>query len=250
MSGYGAETYGERWASVYDEWVARQTHISDAEVIADRLAELAGAGPALELAIGTGRIALPLAERGVEVHGIDASEAMVEKLRAKPGGGDIPITIGDFADVGVEASYSLVYIVFNTFFALPTQQDQVRCFRNVAAHLTEDGVFALEAFVPDPTYYEHGQSLRTTEVGPDLVGLTAATHDPVEQRVRAMILQFDAAGIRLLPVQLRYAWPPEIDLMARLAGLRLRDRWGGWDRSLFTSDSGRHVSIYEHAPGN
>src|SRR2546423_3019382 len=133
MSGYGAETYGERWASVYDEWVARQTHISDAEVIADRLAELAGAGPALELAIGTGRVALPLAERGVEVHGIDASERMVEKLRAKPGGDRIPVTMGDFADVGAGGTFPLIYVVFNTFFALPSQADQIRCFAGVAA---------------------------------------------------------------------------------------------------------------------
>src|SRR5207237_5808246 len=164
MEGYDASTYGERIADVYDEWYAEAEFLETDAVVA-MLAELAGAGPALELAIGTGRVALPLAERGIEVHGIDASEAMVEKLRAKPGGVDIPTTVGDFADVGVEASYSLVYIVFNTFFALPTQQDQVRCFRNVAAHLTEDGVFALEAFVPDPTYYAHGQSLRTTELG-------------------------------------------------------------------------------------
>src|SRR5947207_1750896 len=175
MAGYEPSTYGERWADVYDAWVARQSHISD-------VAELAGSGPALELAIGTGRVALPLAARGVAVHGIDASEAMVGRLREKPGGDAIPVTIGDFADVGVEGAYPLVYVAFNTFFALLTQDDQVRCFRNVADHLSNEGVFALEAFVFDPTLYDHGQSLRTSELETDLVGLTAAAHDPVEQR--------------------------------------------------------------------
>src|SRR5919204_6558610 len=183
MPEYGPETYGDRWAGVYDQWVTRQTHVSDAEAIADRLAELAGEGPALELAIGTGRVALPLAARGVGVHGIDASEAMVARMRAKPGGDAIPVTMGDFAAVEVEGRYPLVYVVFNTFFALFTQDDQVRCFRNVAAHLSSRGVFVLEAFVPDLTYYDRGQSVRATEVAPDLVSVTAALHDPVEQRV-------------------------------------------------------------------
>src|SRR5438874_24093 len=129
MAESEASTYGDRWADVYDDWVSRQTHISDGDEIADRLAELAGPGPALELAIGTGRVALPLAAHGVEVHGIDASEAMVAKLRAKPGGDAIPVVLGDMADVGVDGVYSLVYVVFNTFFALLTQEDQVRCFR-------------------------------------------------------------------------------------------------------------------------
>src|SRR6266571_6023919 len=137
MAEYEASTYGDRWADLYDEWVAHQTQVADAEVIADGLAELAGTGPALELAIGTGRVALPLAARGIEVHGIDASEAMVSKLRARPGGESIPVTMGNFADVPVEGEFPLVFVVFNTFFALLTQEEQVRCFRNVAAHLAE-----------------------------------------------------------------------------------------------------------------
>ncbi len=245
MAEYEASTYGDRWADLYDEWVAHQTQVADAEVIADGLAELAGTGPALELAIGTGRVALPLAARGVEVHGIDASEAMVAKLRAKPGGDAIPVTTGDFAEVGVEGAYPLVYVVFNTFFALLTQEDQVRCFHNVAAHLTEDGVFLVEAFVFDPSYFSGGQSVRTTEVDADSVGLVASIHDPVQQRIHSMILLLDETGTRRLPVQLRYASPSELDLMARLAGLRLRERWGGWDRETFTAASGRHISVYE-----
>jgi SAM-dependent methyltransferase len=247
MAEYEPSTYGDRWADLLDEWVARQGHVADPDVIADRLAELAGSGPALELAIGTGRVALPLAARGVEVHGIDASESMVARLRAKPGGDAIPFVIGDMADVGVDGVYSLVYVVFNTLFALLTQDDQVRCFRNVAAHLAEGGAFAMEAFVFDAGYYDRGQSLRTSELGSDLVGLTASMHDPVEQRIRAMIVMIDGVGTRLLPVQLRYAWPSELDLMARLAGLRLRERWGGWNREPFTAASGAHVSLCERA---
>src|SRR5919204_1405043 len=248
MSGYGPETYGERWADVYDAWVSRQTHVADSEQVAERLAEIAGAGPALELAIGTGRVALPLVARGVEVHGIDASQAMVAKLREKPGGDAVPVTIGDFADVPVDGAYPLAYVVFNTFFALLSQEEQVRCFRNVGGHLADGGVFVMEAFVPDPTYYERGQSVRATEVEPELVSFTVALHDAAEQRVRAMIVVLEGAGFAQLPVQLRYAWPSEIDLMARLAGLRLRERWAGWDRSPFTSASGKHVSVYERAP--
>ena len=147
MEGYGPETYGERIAEVYDEWFHPPT---SAEDTVEFLAVLAGDGPVLELAIGTGRIALPLAARGIEVHGIDASEAMVAKLRAKPGGEDIPVTLGDFADVGVEGHYPLITIVFNTLWALLAQEDQVRCVRNVAEHLTEDGTFVTEMYVPDP----------------------------------------------------------------------------------------------------
>ena len=153
MKEYDAWTYGDRVADVYDELYAAL----DPSDAVEALARLAGSGPALELAIGTGRIALPLAARGVEVHGIDASEAMVAKLRDKPGGAAIPITMGDFADVAVDGRYSLVYVVFNTFFGLLTQEDQVRCFRNVATRLADDGVFVIEAFVPDVTRFDRAQ---------------------------------------------------------------------------------------------
>jgi hypothetical protein len=211
------------------------------------LADLAKDGPALELAIGTGRIALPLAARGVEVHGIDASEKMVEQLRAKPGGDAVPVTIGDFADVAVDGRYRLVYIVFNTFFALLTQEDQVRCFANVAEHLTDDGAFVVEAFVPDVARFVRGQNVSATAVEVDRVTLDVATHDANEQRVRAMVVNIEGGRANAYPVQLRYAWPSELDLMARLAGLRLRERWSGWGRTPFTSSSGGHVSIYEGA---
>jgi SAM-dependent methyltransferase len=244
MEGYRPETYGDRIADVYD---ATTADLPDPGDCVDRLAELAGPGPALELGIGTGRVALPLAARGVQVHGIDASEAMVERLRAKPGGEAIPVTLGDFAGVPVEGSYRLVYVVFNTFFALLTQDDQVRCFAGVARRLAPGGAFLLQGFVPDQGLYSGGQSVRTTHLGLDQARLDLARHDPVAQRVDFQHVLLTEGGIRLYPGALRYAWPSELDLMARLAGLRLRERWGGWRREPFGADSGLHVSVYEHA---
>jgi SAM-dependent methyltransferase len=244
MEHYRPETYGDRIADVYDAMMAG---LPDPADCVDRLAELAGAGPALELGIGTGRVALPLATRGVPVHGIDASAAMVERLRAKPGGDAIPVTFGDFAGVPVEGRYRLVYVVFNTFFALLTQDDQLRCFAGVADRLVPGGAFLVSGFVPDLTLYSGGQSVRTTEVGLDRARLDLARHDPVAQRVDFQHVLLTEAGVRLYPGALRYAWPSELDLMARLAGLRLRERWGGWRREPFGADSGLHVSVYEHA---
>jgi SAM-dependent methyltransferase len=240
MEGYGPATYGDRIADVYDSLYKEL----DTEAAVATLAELAGEGPVLELAIGTGRLALPLAARGLEVHGIDASEAMVAKLREKPGGDRIPVTMGDFADVGVTGSYSLIFVGFNTFFALTTQGDQLRCFANVAAHLTGGGVFALEAFFPDLGRFDRGQRPHVAVVEPDRVMIDAAKHDPVEQRVDSSHIIFTNEGTTLHPVSIRYAFPSELDLMARLAGLELQNRWGGWRREPFTADSHRHVSVY------
>jgi SAM-dependent methyltransferase len=181
------------------------------------------------------------------VHGIDASAAMVERLRAKPGGEAVPVTLGDFAGVPVEGSYRLVYVVFNTFFALLTQDDQVRCFAAVARHLAPGGAFVVQGFVPDQSLYAGGQSVRATHLRLDQVRLDLARHDPAAQRVDFQHVVLTEAGVRLHPGALRYAWPSELDLMARLAGLRLRDRWGGWRREPFGADSDLHVSVYEHA---
>jgi SAM-dependent methyltransferase len=244
MEGYRPETYGDRIADVYDAMMAG---LPDPTDCVDRPAELAVPGPALELGIGTGRVALPLAARGVQVHGIDASAAMVERLRAKPGGDAVAVTFGDFAGVPVEGRYRLVYVVFNTFFALLTQDDQLRCFAAVADRLAPGGAFLLSGFVPDPTLYSGGQSVRTTEVGLDRARLDLARHDPVAQRVDFQHVLLTEGGIGLYPGALRYAWPSELDLMARLAGLRLRERWGGWRREPFGADSGLHVSVYEQA---
>jgi SAM-dependent methyltransferase len=244
MKEYGPATYGDRIAEVYDEWQATRL---DTDAAVDTLAELAASGPALELGIGTGRIALPLAARGIAVQGIDASEAMVVKMRAQPGGEAIPVTMGDFADVAVEGRFSLIFVVFNTFFGLLEQDEQIRCFRNVADHLADDGLFVVEAFVPDPARFDRGQRVATTLVESDRVRLDLSTHDPVKQQVFTQHLAIDDEEIRLYPVRLRYAWPAELDLMARLAGLRLRDRWSDWRRSPFGAGSAQHVSVYRRS---
>ena len=241
MRDYDQTTYGERVADLYDELYGAL----DPGPAASFLADLAGAGPALELGIGTGRVALPLKERGVEVHGIDASPAMVERLRAKPGGADLPVTIGDFADVAPAGPFSLVFVVFNTLFALPTQDDQVRCFGNVAARLAPGGRFVVEAFVPDLTRFHHDQALLVTAVEVGGVRIDASRHDRLAQRISAQHVIVGERGVRLVPVELRYAWPAELDLMARVAGLRHAGRWGGWAMQPFTAASGVHVSVYE-----
>lgn len=243
MQDYDASTYGDNIAEVYDEWYAKYAR-ADTDGAVDYLAALAGKGPVLELAIGTGRVALPLAARGLEVHGIDASQAMVAKLRAKPGGDRIPVTIGDFADVGVSGKYSLVFVVFNTIFALLTQEDQIRCFRNVAAHLTKDGNFVVEAFVPDLGRFDRNQRFAVEGIESNQVRIEASQHDPVSQSVQSRHMVLSDQGVKFYPLKIRYAWPSELDLIARLAGLRLRDRQGGWRREPFDASSGSHVSVY------
>jgi SAM-dependent methyltransferase len=241
MHTYDITTYGERMAEVYDQWpgVPQNT-----DAIVAGLTRLAGPGPILELGIGTGRIALPLAQQGLRVHGIDASPAMVARLRRKPGGEQIPVTLGNFADMAVEGRFTLIFVVFNTFFGLLSQDDQVRCMQGVAQHLTDDGVFVLEAFVPDLTRYDRGQRVEARQVETDQVHLATSVHDPVQQRVMTQQVVLAEHGIRFYPVQTRYAWPSELDLMARLAGLQLRHRWAGWAEEPFTATSGNHVSVY------
>lgn len=234
-------SFGEGVAGLYDKLSQR----GDEEETVAFLAELANGGPALELAIGTGRVALPLAERGIRVDGIDISEAMVAQLRAKPGGDKLNVTIGDFADVAVDGTYKLIYVVFNTFYNLLTQDDQVRCFQNVASHLTDDGVFLIEALVPGPLYrLRDNQYVHAEDVGVDHVRLDVARHDPVNQLLEESHVTLTANGVHLNPIVTRYVWPSELDLMARLAGLRLKDRYAGWKREPVTASSARHVSVY------
>lgn len=209
------------------------------------LAPLAGDGAALELGIGAGRIALPLAERGIRVDGIDISPAMVAELRGKPGGAQLAVTIGDFADVAAAGSYSLIYIVWNTFFNLLTQDDQVRCFQNVAAHLTDGGSFVIETYMPTFLYrLRDNQYVNAESVELDEVRLDVLRHDAARQMIDESHVSLSRAGVRLEPVVQRYAWPSELDLMARIAGLRLKERCGGWAREPFTSASEMHVSVY------
>lgn len=211
------------------------------------LCGVARGGDALELGIGTGRVALPLSARGVKVHGIDSSPAMVDKMRKKPGGENIPVTLGDFADVPVQGLFDLIYVVFNTFFSVLTQKAQVKCFQSCAQHLKEEGAFVLENFVPDLTRFDRGQRTDTISVIVDHVRIDAAIHDAVNQRCYVQHVLIEEKGIRLYPVQLRYVWPSELDLMARLAGLELRNRYGGWKKEPFSSASARHVSVYGRA---
>jgi SAM-dependent methyltransferase len=244
VSDYDAASYGDKIADVYDEWYAQL----DTSGAVDFLAELAGPGPALELGIGTGRLALPLSERGLEVHGIDASEPMVAKLRGKPGGDRIPITMGDFTDLELEGRFSLIVVAFSTLFSLRSQEEQVRCFRNVALHLNDDGLFVIEAFVPDVARFDRQQRVGASRVRSDEeIMLEVSQHDPVEQRVDSHHVVVSEAGIKMYPVKIRYAYPAELDLMAQLAGLRLRERWGSWRREPLTASSIWHVSVYERA---
>jgi cyclopropane fatty-acyl-phospholipid synthase-like methyltransferase len=234
-------SFDEEAAESYDEEDDREHAMPTVAF----LEQLAGGGPALELAIGTGRVALPLAERGVRVDGIDFSPPMVAKLRAKPGGDQIAVTMGNFADVPVSGTYRLIFLVFNTLFNLLTQDEQVRCFENVATHLTDDGSFVVEAFVP--TYYtglRGNQYVDAQALEVDRVIFDVGRLDPVKQLYYESHVVLTREGVRLFPIVCRYAWPSELDLMARIAGLRLKERYGGWNREPFTSTSSTHVSVY------
>ncbi|MFN0074616.1 MAG: class I SAM-dependent DNA methyltransferase [Chloroflexota bacterium] len=241
MFEFGPATYGDRIAGVYDTWYSIPQDTDDTVAF---LAPLAQGKSALELGIGSGRIALPLAARGMNVSGIDASEAMLEKLREKPGSEVVATYLGDFADVDVTGRFELIFAAFNTFFALASQDEQIRCFQNVAQRLDPGGAFVIEAFVPDLSRYSGNQDLATKAIEANLVVLDAAVHDPVTQTISVQHVVIGEWGVQLYPVLLRYAWPGELDLMARLAGLRLRDRWSGWLNEPFTAQSQKHVSVY------
>ncbi|NUT51552.1 MAG: class I SAM-dependent methyltransferase [Saccharothrix sp.] len=245
MENYGPGTYGALNADVYDDWHATL----DPTDAVRRLAELIASGPAgpvLELAVGTGRVTIPLAAEGVDLRGIDASEEMVARLRAKPGGERIPVAIGDMADVdpGTDERFAMVFVVFMTFFFLLTQEEQLRCFANVAERLLPGGRFVLETPVPDLARYPRDQNLEVHRLGLDHVRLTAVVHDPVAQRFDGHHVLITNEGIRLAPASMRYAWPGELDLMARLAGLERRHRWGGWNHEPFRGQ-GNCVTVYE-----
>lgn len=239
MESYDETTYGKRIASVYDDLY------SDYEESAiDLLAQLAGTGRVLELGIGTGRVAIPLYHRGVNIMGIDASPRMIKKLQAKVGGEDISVVEGNFAEIDLDARFDLIYVVFNTFFALQTQEEQVRCFQSVAQHLTEGGVFLMEVFVPDLYRFDKDQTVRVIHLSEGEVRLEVSQHHPVGQQVNSQSIFLTEHDVRLYPVKLRYAWPSELDLMAKLADLTLINRWSSWDKETFTERSGKHISVY------
>lgn len=236
--------FGERAAAGYDAGSADMFAPAVLDPTVDVLADLAGDGAALELGIGTGRVALPLRQRGVRVHGIDLSPQMVAQMRAKPGGQDIAVTIGDIATTRVEGTFRLAYLVYNTITNLTTQDAQVACFRNAAAHLEPGGCFVVEVFVPILQRLPPGETYRVFHH--DRGRLSFDEYDVATQSLTSYHYRFHGDGrYELFPVPFRYVWPSELDLMARLAGMRLRDRWADWHRSPFTSESSSHVSVWE-----
>jgi SAM-dependent methyltransferase len=236
--------FGERVAERYDESSADMFDPVVVDPAVDFLVELAGDGAALELGIGTGRIAIPLAQRGIRVHGIDLSEAMVARLRAKPGGEAIAVTIGDFATTIVEGTFSVAYLVFNTIMNLTTQDEQVACFQNVAAHLEPGGCFVIEVGVPSLRRLPPGETIHVFSFeSPTQFGLDE--FDVARQGLVSHHYEIVDGRLERVSVPFRYAWPSELDLMARLAGMTLRERWSGWKREPFTSDSTKHISVWE-----
>jgi SAM-dependent methyltransferase len=237
----------------FDEAVARRYDSSsdpefDPEVIratVDFLEPLAATGRALELGVGTGRIALPLAARGIAVHGIDLSRAMVRRLRAKPGGKEVGVTIGDFSTTRVEGRFSLAYLVFNAILNLTSQAAQVACFRNVAAHLQPGGVFVIEVGVPELQRLPPGETVLPFLVRENRWGFDE--YDVANQGLVSHHFEIVDGRAHRLSVPFRYVWPSELDLMAAMAGMRLRERWSGWRREPFTSESRQHISVWETA---
>jgi SAM-dependent methyltransferase len=239
--------FEEHVAARYDASCADMFEPSVVDAAVDILAELAGAGRALELGIGTGRIALPLARRGVKVHGIELSRAMVARLRAKPGGEAIGVTIGDFATARADGTFTVAYLVFNTIMNLTTQPAQVACFRNVAAHLEPGGCFVIEVMIPDLRRLPAGQNVVPFHASPTRWAFDI--YDVATQTMSSNYVEVTDGRGEYTSTPFRYVWPAELDLMAQLAGLRLRERWAGWTREPFTSESRQHVSIWEKPTG-
>jgi SAM-dependent methyltransferase len=239
--------FDERIAARYDESAA---HLFEPDVVGpvvDFLVELAADGGALELGIGTGRIALPLASRGVPVHGIELSKAMVARMRTKPGGEDIGVTIGDFATARVDRSFSVAYLVANTIMNLTTQAAQVACFRNVAAHLRPGGCFVIDVVIPDLRRLPPGQTILAYDLSETRWSFDE--YDVMTQGLTSNHFEIVDGRLERFSAPFRYVWPAELDLMAQLAGMRLRERWAGWKREPFTSESGKHVSVWEKPAG-
>ncbi|MDP9388008.1 MAG: class I SAM-dependent methyltransferase [Actinomycetota bacterium] len=236
-TAYGASGIADEYDDLYaGHW--------ETEAAVERLAELSAGGPVLELGIGTGRLALPLLERGIEVHGVDASADMVAKLRAKPGGERIPVVVADFASADAGRGFSIVVLAVNTIYALPDQRAQVRCFVNAARHLAPAGRFVVEAWVPDVGAFRHHRLVRPRVVRPDTVSIESVEHDPVEQMMRTTQAVLRDGSVRVYPANHRYAWPAELDLMAQIAGFDREARWADWSGAPFTADSTAHVSVY------
>ena len=239
-AAFDPSEYGRNFAEVYDEVYA---HLSPDEAV-ECLSRLADGGAVLEFGIGTGRLALPLAARGLAVDGIEGSPEMVAALRRKAGGDALRVEVGDFATTTTGRRYAVVVLAFNTVNALPSQDAQVRTVANAAAHLADGGRFVVENWVPDPAAFHRGRSVRVHEIDSGQVLLDVAEIHPAEQRMTTTRLAFTDGGVRLLPADHRYVWPAELDLMARLAGLRLEHRWADWAGRAFGDDSSSYVAVY------
>jgi SAM-dependent methyltransferase len=239
--------FGERVAARYDESSAEMFDPAVVEPVVDLLAGLAGSGRALELGIGTGRIALPLAQRGVPVHGIELSKAMAARLREKPGGEHIGVTIGDFATTTVDGTFAVAYLVFNTIMNLTTQAEQVACFRNVAAHLEPGGCFVIEVGVPELRRLPPGETIRAFDVSETHWGIDE--FEVATQGLTSHHITIVDGNLERVSIPFRYVWPAELDLMAQMAGMTLRERWRGWKHEPFTSESRKHVSVWEKPAG-
>lgn len=236
FDGRIATTYEDKWPELFETAVV--------DPVVDFLADLAGGGAALELGVGTGRIAVPLRQRGVLVHGIELSPDMVAQLRAKPGAGDIAVSIGDFATTKVDATFAVAYLVLNTIMNLTTQEEQVACFQNVAAHLEPGGYFVIEVIVPELQRLPPGETIRAFTVTPTHLGFDQFT-DLTTQSCSSHHHWVVDGQLQTFSAPFRYVWPSELDLMARLAGMRLHERWGDWSHETFRSDSRKHVSVWQ-----
>ena len=243
MPEFDSRSYGKAVARSFD---MLYPEVPKDDPMVQALAGWAGHGQALELGIGTGRVAIPLALRGVRVDGIDVSAEMLTRLRSKAGKAPVHAHLGDMADFHLSRTYPLIYVVFNTFFQLANAEGQANCFAAAARHLEPGGLFVLQVFFPDLTRYHHGQSTMTHNVSPDSVELGCSRLDPATQTIRSHHVLLSKGGVKMTPIEMRYVWPNEMDLMARCAGLRLKGRWGGWEQEPFTADTrGMYVVAYE-----
>lgn len=240
MKGFGPRTFGELYAEEYDELHDPGT----TEDCVNLIAELAQGRTILELAIGSGRVALPLKSKGFDICGFDASPEMLELLKRKPGGSEIETWVADMADFALDRKFGFAFLVFNTLYNLTTQSAQVSCFQRVADHLEPGGLFLVEAFMPYREGFERDQSLQAKRVSISTVWLEAAKHDPVTQTVDYQRIRITEDGSQLMPLAMRYVWPSELDLMAALAGLEPVEKWGGWHKQPLTASSDMYVALY------
>lgn len=244
MRGYRDDSYGEAFADVYDDWYADLDDVPTVVGELSRLARSVGAGPVLELGVGTGRLAAPLAATGIEVHGVDSSAAMTARIADKPSGHLVHTTVGDMVDDLPAGPFVLAFVAYNTIFNLRSGERQQACFRRVADRLVPGGLFVVEAFVPDPEH-DPASSVGVRSMAADRVVLSVSTARPGEQVAEGQFVEFtETGGVRLRPWSIRWSTVTQLDAMATAAGLGVAERWGGFDRAPFAAESTRHVTVY------